>query len=166
MGGLSMADPESGFAKGRISKRYLSVWKVIGFRLLAAQQVIKSKLINKICFVVLLYQGIPRFCAIVGNFGDMAVFSPLGPAYEAHGPPPPLNTYRYVHRYLNNLRTTYPHIISKSACKFSPALANYITDSNKMFWGQSQGSLVDSYSDSWLIAMALGDSDSDSSPLV
>ena len=43
-----------------------------------------------------------------------------------------------------------------------------ITDSNKTFRSQSRGSLIGSDSDSWLVAMTPGDSDSgsDSAPLV
>ena len=59
-------------------------------------------------------------------------------------------------------------LFPKSVSKFSPALTNYITDSNKTFWSRSRGNLIDSDpdSDSRLVATTPGDSDSDSAPLV
>ena len=53
-------------------------------------------------------------------------------------------------------------IISKKCMRILPCMANYITDSNKAFCSRSRGSLIDSDSDSLLIATTPGDSDSDS----
>ena len=89
-----MADPERG------------LWKGLNFKEL--HQLLKSNLIspaygltldkdetfiNKNCFVLLLYRGICRFCAIFGRFGDMAAFDLLGPAFDGHGSPPMVNMY-------------------------------------------------------------------------
>ena len=45
---------------------------------------------------------------------------------------------------LQNLKTIFSHIISKTACKLSPAWTYYITYSNKAFRSRSRGSLIDS----------------------
>ena len=86
----------------------------------------------------------------------MAAFGPLGLAFEGHVFPPPVDTYRYVHTHLQNVKTISAQIISKSACSFSSAEANYITDTNKMFQSRSRGSLIDFDSDSDSAPLSLG----------
>ena len=65
--------------------------------------------------------------------------------------------------YLQNLKkfsTISAQIISQKVNANSPLIGNYITDSNKTFYSRGRGSVVDS--DSWLVVMTPGDSDSDS----
>ena len=93
---------------------------------------------------------------------------PLGSAFEGHGSPPPVNKYMCMPHEFK--RRCLHRLFPKSAYKFSPAQANYITDSNKTFRSRSRGRLIgsDSDSDSWLVATTPGDFDSgsDSAPLV
>ena len=67
--------------------------------------------------------------------------------------------------YLLNLKDNVcAYYFQKVHVNVSSAWAKYITDSNKIFWSQSRGNLVDSDSDSdsCIIATTPGDSDSDS----
>ena len=74
--------------------------------------------IDKSCFVFLLYRGICRFCVIVGRFAGMAAFGPLDPPLNVMAPRPRLIR---ICVYLQNFKTISSQIISKNACKFSPA---------------------------------------------
>ena len=89
-----MADPERGLWEG---PNFKQVPQFLKSNLISpAYGLTDNKgqtFIDKNCFVFLLYQGICRFCAILGRFGGMAAFGPLGSASEGNGSPPPVNTY-------------------------------------------------------------------------
>ena len=92
----------------------------------------------------------------------MTAFDPLASAFEGHGSSPPVKRYECIP--LEFKRRCLNRLFPKSACEFSPAWANYITDSNTTFRSQSRGSLIDSDSDSDFLHAATTPGDSAPTP--
>ena len=98
----------------------------------------------------MLYQGICRFCAIFRRFGGKAAFGPLGSASEGNGSPPPVNTYVCTPtEFKDDIFTDY---FQKVHANSPPHWQILSQNQPKTFRSRRRGSLVDSDSDSSLVA--------------